>query len=72
VEHRLGGAWRELRHEELVSECHGAHEGKEPSARTRNRREMIVKCVLEKEVVEDMTRGLVMGYVQVACDFVTK
>jgi hypothetical protein len=68
----MGGAWRELRHEELVAECHGAHEGKGPLARTKNRGEVIVKCILEKEIVEHTIRGLIMGYVQVACDFVTK
>jgi hypothetical protein len=62
----VGGAWRKLRHEEVGAECHGAHEGKEPSVRTRNRGEIILKFILE-----DAIRGLVMGYVQVACDFVT-
>ena len=43
------------------AECHGAHEGKEPPARTRNRWEMILKCILEKQIVEDTMRGLVVG-----------
>ena len=41
----MDGAWRELRHDEQVAECHAAHIGKGPLARTRNRGEMIVTCI---------------------------
>ena len=44
----------------------GKHREKGTTARTRNRGKMILKCIME-----DTNRGLVMGYVYVACDFVT-
>jgi hypothetical protein len=36
----------------------GAYRGKGPTARTRNGGKVILKCIMEKKMVEDTNRGV--------------